>query len=72
MIGMFSLSTLITPLFASALLLCAGTSQAASKDCPVLIDQSDDANILDYMQRANGGDACAQYNMGYQYYTQQD
>lgn len=69
---MFSLSTLTTPLFASALLLCACTSQAASKVCPVLIDQSDQANILDYMQRANGGDACAQYNMGYQYYTQQD
>ena len=59
-------------LLASALLFCAFSSQAASKHCPVLIDQSDKANILDYAQRANDGDACAQYNMGYQYYTQQD
>lgn len=69
---MFRTLSLTTTLLASALLLCTLSSQAASKNCPVLIDQSDRANILDYAQRANGGDACAQYNMGYQYYTVQD
>ena len=63
---------LTATLLASALLLCTLTSQAAIKHCPVTIDQSDDDNILDHLQRANNGDACAQFNMGYQFYTQQD
>ena len=63
---------LTATLFASALLLLGTlTSQAASKHCPVTLDQSDEANILDHAQRAHAGDACAQFNMGYQFYTQQ-
>jgi uncharacterized protein len=69
---MLPTSTPTTTLLASTLLLCAFSSQAAIKQCPITLDQSDDNNIQEHLQRANDGDACAQFNMGYQFYTQQD
>lgn len=59
-------------LLASALLFGALTCQAATQQCPVTIDHSDQNSIQDHLLRAADGDACAQFNMGYQFYTQQE
>lgn len=69
---MFPAHRLTATLLASALLLCTATSQAASTHCPVTLDQSDQHSLPALLQQAIAGDACAQFNIGYHFYTQQD
>jgi TPR repeat protein len=72
MIEMLRTHRLSATLLASALLLCTATSQAASTHCPVTLDQSDQDSLAALLQQANAGDACAQFNIGYHRYTQQN
>lgn len=52
----------LLPLFAFA-------SQASTVHCPLTIGQSEDEQS--WLQQAEAGDACAQFNIGYRFYTRQ-
>lgn len=55
-----------------SLLLSPALSSAAILACPLTLDQADDRQLQDLRRQADEGDACAQFNMGYLSYTQQD
>lgn len=55
--------------FACLLALFAAASQAAGVECSLHTDQS---QSVTQWQQANAGEACAQFNVGYRFYTQQE
>ncbi|WP_177326911.1 tetratricopeptide repeat protein [Pseudomonas sp. ML96] len=53
------------------LLICLGAQAEVAPGCQVEIEH-EPQSIAEYQSKADAGDACAQFNIGYSYYTNQD
>lgn len=59
-------------LLASLALLCSISAHATDPACPITLDQEDPSSIRQHQEKADEGDVCAQFNLGFFHYTRQE